>query len=128
MIKRRNSIKITALFMIVGLACFFSFLVSGEEDTRHDLSFARDPFVPLVGVSNVNVKRGIEGIFTIMDAKFQGTTTGTDGKKAIVLNGELIEEGESVGLVMVEKVGANTATISIDGVSHNLSLYKNSRR
>ena len=122
--KKRNRRQKIFSFVIVVLACCFSFPALGEGEPRPDLTARRDPFVPLLGVDSAKTRRGIEGIFSIVDVKFQGTATGVEGQKAIVLNGEIIQEGETVGLVKIEKVGESSATIFIDGRPYELSLYE----
>lgn len=116
--KKSMSVFVTSLIVLASFSAF----CEDEQETRQ--SARRDPFVPLVGVETTKTKSGIDGILTIIDVKFQGIATGTEGKKAIILNGELIEEGDTVGLVKVEEVGVNKARISIDGALHDISLYE----
>ncbi|HPN72613.1 MAG TPA: hypothetical protein PKZ41_01300 [Candidatus Omnitrophota bacterium] len=115
--------KILAVMLFLGVF-FYAGVFYGEDETEPEKSLRRDPFVPLVGVDTVKSRSGIAGIFTIVDAKFQGIATGSEGKKAIVLNGEILEEGQTVGLVELVEVGDNKAVISIDGAVHEILLYE----
>ena len=96
------------------LSCPASALRGGSE---------RDPFVPLVGVTAERTHGGILTIMSISDVSFQGIASDPSGKSSLILNGEIIAEGETVGLVTVESVGSNTAVITIDGELHTLTLY-----
>jgi hypothetical protein len=122
--KRKNKTRLAGIIFAAVIICLSPRIFADELAQHRDQSARRDPFVPLVGVDTTSAKRGIEGIFTIVDVRFQGIATGNEGEKAIVLNGEIIGEGETVGLVKVEEIGSNKAKISIDGVLHEISLYE----
>jgi hypothetical protein len=95
-------------------------LVRGDES----IPAGRDPFVPLVGADRDIVNLGIKSIYTLSDLKFEGITTGARGEKLLILNGELIAEGETIGSVSVVEVASNSAIVLIEGVRHRITLYE----
>jgi hypothetical protein len=117
--------RINSIVMAIALIVFFLVgAVFVRADEKRGVFVSRDPFVPLVGVDRANVSLGIESIFTATDVRFEGIVSGSDGKKALVLNGEIIGEGETIGLVKVISVGLNEAKITIDGKAHTVTLYE----
>jgi len=96
----------------------------GMEVFSQEMHRSRDPFVPLVGGGYERSFSGIDRIFTPSDVRFEGIISGAGGKKAIVLNGEMISEGQTIGLVTVKSIGMNKAEIYIDGVRHIIALYE----
>ena len=88
----------------------------------------RDPFVPLLGISGVAIRSGLQGIASIRDVDLQGIVVSDDGKKSVIINGEVISEGEAVGYISIEKVGTNTVVIKIENERHELELYKDVSR
>jgi hypothetical protein len=97
---------------------------SGAEAFSREMPRTRDPFVPLVGGGYERSFSGIDRIFTPSDVRFEGIVSGAGGKKALVLNGEMISEGQTIGLVTVRSIGMNTAEIYIDGARHIIALYE----
>lgn len=119
----KNSFPKAILIILAISAVFCPRMVSSQPEDS-DAYVGRDPFVPLVGVDRVSARAGIDSIFTPMDVKFEGIVSGTEGRKALILNGELIEEEETIGLVTVKSVGSNEAIITIDGKDHTIMLYR----
>ena len=120
----KNSFSKAIAVVLAILPVFCPGLLYSQAENDDTYTVHRDPFVPLVGVDRVSARDGIDSIFTPMDVKFEGIVSGTGGRKALILNGELIEEGETIGLVTVKSVGANEAIISIDGKNHTVMLYR----
>ena len=84
----------------------------------------RDPFVPLVGVGETGSRSGLEGIISIDDVHLQGITSDSDGTSNIIVNGEILREGQRVERIFVESIGDNEVVITIDDERHTLQLYE----
>jgi hypothetical protein len=112
------------------LAIVFTALIHGSvlADQAYSSGGRRDPFVPLLGISGVAARSGLQGIASIRDVDLQGIVVSDDGKKSVIINGEVISEGEAVGYISIEKVGANTVVIKIENEEHELELYKDVSR
>ena len=84
----------------------------------------RDPFVPLIGISELSSASGARGILTIDDVSLQGIVTGPNGKRAVVINGELMQEGHMIERLFIEAIGDNIVMIKIDEERFYLKLYE----
>ncbi len=91
---------------------------------QYDAQGRRDPFVPLIGVADASSVSGARGILTIEDVSLQGIVTGPNGKRAVVINGELMNEGQKVERLLVESIGDNVVMIKIDEERFYLKLYE----
>ena len=118
-IKAKNNFCIPVLcVLLMGL------LSSNSYGETYDPLGRKDPFVPLIGVSKSQAEYGIKGILTSDDAVLQGITINTGGNKSIILNGEIVGEGDRRGIVFVEKIEDNEVHIIIDDERHVLKLYE----
>ncbi len=90
----------------------------------YDPSGRRDPFVPLVGVAREVLKAGEEAIAGIRDIAVQGIVINPDGTRNVIINNEVLEEGETSGRLFVESIGTNGVTIRLDGKRYELKLYE----
>ena len=91
---------------------------------QYDAHGRRDPFVPLIGVAETSSVSGARGILTIDDVSLQGIVTGPNGRRAVVINGELMNEGQRVERLLVESIGDNVVMIKIDEERFYLKLYE----
>jgi hypothetical protein len=80
--------------------------------------------VPLVGVTKSTSVSGARGILTIEDVSLQGIVMGADGKKGVIINGEIIREGERVDRLFIESIGNNIVTIKIEDDTFKIKLYE----
>ncbi|MFH1593770.1 MAG: hypothetical protein ABID09_03615 [Candidatus Omnitrophota bacterium] len=102
---------------LIDIAC-------AESGYAYDSHGRRDPFVPLVGVA---VKRGaltIKDVTAIDDITFQGMALDAKGNRIALLNNEMIQEGQTIGLVTIRKVAGSTVTLTIDENEYNLKVYR----
>ena len=81
----------------------------------------RDPFVPLVGGSRPAVIK-LEDVTSADDVKVEGIAIGAQGKKAAILNGEVLKENDKVGEVELKKIDRKSIVVVIGGKSYNLYL------
>ena len=81
----------------------------------------RDPFVPLIGQEKTQVT-GLSDVASIEDIRLEGIAAGADGKKAVMMNGEILNENEKIGEVEVKKIETKSVTILISGKAFSLEL------
>jgi hypothetical protein len=125
--KKRNKTKLISGFVLAVLCCLaVSWLLSTRIGAAYEYeSYSRrDPFVPLVGVSERGATSGIEGILTIEDVMLQGILIADSGKPGVIINGEIMREGDRVGRLSIESIGSNVVKIKIDDESFELKLYE----
>ena len=122
--KRSNVVKgaLSAVFLL--LLVFGSYTSDAGPAFRYNSYGRRDPFVPLVGVFEEGAKGGVWSILTIDDVVLQGIVVSADGSRSIVVNGEVMSEGERIGRLYVESIGENAVNIKIDEESFELKLYE----
>jgi len=83
----------------------------------------RDPFIPLVGVTRSGAKNSIAGILTIDDVSFQGILMNPGGAKGVIINGEIISEGQTIERLTVISVEDNLVRVSVGEEEFELKLY-----
>jgi hypothetical protein len=103
------------------LTCVFSGSSYAFDYEAHG---RRDPFVPLVGITETSSVSGAKGILTIEDVSLQGIVMGPKGGRAVVINGELMYEGQRVERLLIESIGDNIVMIKIDEERYYLKLYE----
>lgn len=118
--KINNSLTLTATFIAALILC----AVEAGAGYKYESHGRRDPFIPLVGFSEKGTKEGLKGVYTVEDLKLQGITTSGDGSKRVILNGEIMKEGDKIERVTVISVGKNTVKVRIDDTYYELELYK----
>jgi len=64
------------------------------------------------------------GILTVDDVVLQGIVTSPGGTHSVIINGEIMREGESVGRLTVEEIGQNVIKIRIDEDKYDVKLYE----
>lgn len=93
-----------------------------EEIFIYESRGKRDPFVPLVGVT-AQAAGSLEDVMSIDDVKLQGFASDSTGKKAAILNGEMVREEETVGRVTVKSISRNKVIIMLDEDAYELDIY-----
>lgn len=113
-----NNIVRTILFLLL-----FSTVAYAESAYVYDSHGKRDPFVPLVGVKAAAVS-SLEDIMSIEDVNLQGVAAGARGKMFVIINGEMLKEGETVGRLTVKKISKSGVKLVIDGSEHTINVYE----
>ena len=119
--KKARTLLLEVTVLVVIIACSFSAAVYAFE---YKSMGRRDPFVPLVGVSQEGVPGGAMGVLTRDDVVVQGIVTGPNGMRSVIINGEIMTEGDSIGRLTVMKIGENVVTIKIDEDTFYVKLYE----
>lgn len=115
--------KLKVFFIAAVLIAFFAFTdYLGAEIYS---SFGkRDPFVPLVGGGTARAKEGLEDILTVEDVSLQGILVGEAGVKSVIINGEVIGQGEQRGIFSIENISDNTVKVKIGEDVYDINLYE----
>ena len=88
-------------FVIMGAAVF----ASADEKVSYDAHGKRDPFVPLVSETSVPVPMEEAAMLTNMDEiKIEGIVYDPNQGSIVMLNGNMLREGEALGGIKVLKI------------------------
>ena len=98
--------------------------VSAEAVFVYNAEGKRDPFVPLIGVTGASAASGIGGISSLDNVTLQGIIVSPSGHKSVILNGEMMKEGDCVGDLTIVKISNNKVTVKIGQQAHDLRLYE----
>ncbi len=93
-----------------------------NEPYVYDHGGKRDPFVPLLGVTSAKVN-SLEDILSVDDVSLQGIAFDSTGKKAVIINSEMVREGEGGGRLTVKKILKDSVILTIDEEEYRLDLY-----
>ena len=97
---------------------------AAEKAFEHNSHGKRDPFVPLVGVAKEGSAGGAWGVFSIDDVVLQGITLGPGGERCVIINGEIMKEGDKMGLLSVRSIGSNEVILQIEDKTFEKRLYE----
>lgn len=117
---KENSI-IISLLLVAYVCAGYSPSVAAYE---YNSISRRDPFVPLVGVSKGGSKGSVAGILTIDDVSLQGILVNPGGERGVVINGEIMLEGQTIERVTIISIGNNAVKLSINGEEFDVKLYE----
>lgn len=113
--------KKTGVFLILSIAIFAAVYFDSYAEVRYESRGRRDPFVPLIGMDRPAATR-LEDVSSIADIKLEGIAVKAEGKKAAILNGEVLKEGDKVGEVELVKITNKYVTILVGGKSYDVNL------
>ena len=114
-------IFILALLFVVSIS--FSVIAHADGSYVYDSHGRRDPFVPLLGVTSGPLG-SLEDIMGIEDVSLQGLAVDSAGRKVVVINGEMVTEGQTVGRLTVKKILKDEVILIIDYREYTLNLYQ----
>jgi len=117
----RQALIIGSLIFLTGAVCAQE--KEPEKPHVYDHRGKRDPFVPLVGTAMRRVA-SLEDIMSIEDVRLQGIASDSTGKKAVIINGEMVREGGGGGRLKVKKILKNEVVLSIENEEYRLSVYE----
>ena len=90
---------------------------------KYETKGKRDPFIPLIGPDKAKVS-GVIDIVSIDDVNLEGIAFGAKGRRSVIMNGEILKEGDKVGEVEVRKITKSTVTISIGVNEYTLNIQE----
>jgi hypothetical protein len=112
------------VYIVVIIAAIVLLHISAEPAFGYESKGKRDPFIPLIGQDRGSNSSGLEGVRSIQDITLEGIAVGPLGKNVAILNGQMVKEKDSFGLLQIKKISKKTVEISIDGRIYKLSLQE----
>src|SRR3989338_6031991 len=109
-----------SLFLLFFLALFVTSRADSET-FQYESRGRRDPFVPLIGPDKPLVA-GLEDITSVEDVKLEGIAIGGKGRRAAIINGEMLKENDTVGILTVKKITKKVVTILLGPEEYNLNI------
>lgn len=117
-------IRIKTLFVMAGIAgvVFLSFRDGESQGHQYESHGKRDPFAPLIGHGKLTATVGLEDVASIAEVKLEGIATSAKGRTTAILNGELMKEGDTIGIVRVLRISKNSVTLLMGGKEYTVEL------
>lgn len=110
--------KILSFTAIILLFSGYSF---AQEVFEYDAKDKRDPFVPLVSESGAYVSDAY-GVSSIKDIRLEGIVWDEDKGSIAIINGEIVGEGQKVGIAEVIKIEKDAVLFEIDNQEIRIEL------
>ena len=110
--------------IVIFLILFLARTGFAEEAFKYDAKAARDPFVPLVSEGGMFVSDAY-GISSIKDIRLEGIVWDKAKGSIAIINGEIVREGEVIGIVKVLRIEKGAVVFEIDGGEVILELMTN---
>ncbi|MDP3789088.1 MAG: hypothetical protein Q8R48_01650 [Candidatus Omnitrophota bacterium] len=100
------------------------FLIGAHGEEYKYLSRGkRDPFVPLA-TGEVKTNLGLQSVETIDDVRFEGVIFDPNGKSMVVLNDEVLKEGDKKYNVEVIRINNTSVTIKINDREYTIKMVE----
>lgn len=106
--------------LLIVLHCIVFDAVIHAASFEYDSKGKRDPFVPLLGQKKKAVT--LEDVVSISDLTLEGIAAGQSGRRVVIVNGEMLKEGDKRGSLEVIKISDKGATVVFDGREEALAL------
>ena len=111
------------IFLII---VFFALLGSPDflkaEQPRYDPHGKPDPMVPLGGKEKQGGAMSFSEIVSIDDVRLEGIAGEDSGRRAAIINGELVKENFRSGEIQIKKITKNSVTLTISGKEFTVNL------
>ena len=111
MTRRVSSVIILIVFVAVPLAGY-----------AYDDHSARDPFWPLVSSSGTIISYGQD--VSVSDMILEGIVSSTDGVYTAIINGAIVEAGDTIGVYKIERIEPKKVVLSKENEIFELDLKK----
>jgi len=95
--------------------------VFAEDGFKYDAKASRDPFVPLVSQGGGYISDAY-GISSIKDIRLEGIVWDEAKGSIAIINGEIVTEGQEIGVAKVLKIENDAVIFDIDGQEVRLEL------
>ena len=111
--------------ILTGTVFFVFLLFVPSEGTQYKYysKGKRDPFVPLV-TGEVRTSLGLAAVEDVDDVRLEGIIYDPSGKSMVVLNDEVLKEGDKLYNVEVVKIDKNSVTIKVHDRVHTIKLVE----
>lgn len=111
-------------FVIPAVLVAGAFLIGAHgEEYKYLSKGKRDPFVPLA-TGEVRTNLGLQSVETIDDVKFEGVIFDPSGKSMVVLNDEVLKEGDKKYNVEVIRINNKSVTIKINDKEYTIKIIE----
>ena len=91
------------------------------EGFTYEARGKRDPFVPLVGSDRPAVVK-LQDVTSVDDIKLEGIAFGAKGRRAAIINGEVVKENDKSGEVELKRISKKFITVLIGGKAYDIYL------
>ncbi len=122
--KKKSNFAIVRVVVLAAILCAACVGYASAAVSEYDSFGRRDPFVPLVGVPKEKSRGSLWGISSVDEIALQGILVNPDGTRSVIMNGEVMAEGQSIGQLKVQAIGANTIAVILDSERYELKLYE----
>ncbi len=111
--------------ILTGTVFFLFLLVVYSEGNQYKYysKGKRDPFIPLV-TGEVRTSLGLAAVEDADDVRFEGIIYDPSGNSMVVLNDEVLKEGDKLYNVEVVKINKNSVTIKVHDRVHTIKLVE----
>lgn len=96
-------------------------ILFAEEGFEYDAKAKRDPFVPLVSGRGAYVSDAY-AIGSIKDIRLEGIVWDEAKGSVVIINGEIVKEGQEIGVVKVLKIEKDGVVFYVDGEEVRVNL------
>ncbi len=105
-----------------GMICDVEAATSGEDSLYHSHG-KRDPFVPLITMTSREAA-GLLGVENIDDIIIEGIVYDPKHGSVAIVNGSVLQEGETLGNVKVIEIKPSGAMFSVNGIEGFKTMYQ----
>lgn len=98
------------------------FMVYSPGAYAYDDRGVRDPFWPLVSSSGTLISYGQD--VSVTDMVLEGIVSSADGMYTAIINGSVVEVGDSVGLYTISSIASDKVILSKENETFELDLKK----
>ena len=108
--------------ILLVLALLIPVISLKAEEFRYDPHGKRDPMVPLIGQEKSGSGVPLAEIASVDDVNLEGIAGETTGKRAAIINGELVKENFKSGEIQIRTITKNSVTLTISGKEFTIKL------
>lgn len=103
------------------IVLLFSGSSFAEEIFEYDSKGKRDPFVPLISESGAYVSDAY-GVSSVKDIRLEGIVWDESNGSIAIVNGEIVSEGQKIGIAEVVKIEKDAVLFEIDNQEVRIEL------
>lgn len=121
-------------YLLISFVIISALMLCGNyapSNAAYDSQGKRDPFVALVSKEgrfvmpvSTQAEKKEDQKTNITDLNLQGIMYDTSGTSIVVINGELLKTGESLGPVTIKEITQNYVAVVMENKEYILNLYE----
>lgn len=112
------------LVATISSPCKEQFSMASQEEFLYDSQNRRDPFTPLLKPGDLSKKPAL----SLEDVKLEGIVLDPSRGTFVMINGEVYQQGDSVGPYIIDKIEENRVLFKFEDKSYELKLEKEEER